>query len=122
MTDNSTSIDDHGWQVTDMARDLYPGGPCALHVTSPDYPDFYTGWRHGYIPDLDRDIGRYLIISHIGGRCSGIQKSRRLFSQQDLSIIQQRLFSYARQHWQAVTGKTVAYVEFRDEDMQVEIF
>ena len=63
------AIEDDGWQVIDVGRMLYPGGPHALRVHSPDQPPFHVGWRFASLTPIGDD--NRVIISHIGAKLGG---------------------------------------------------
>lgn len=113
-------IDEDGWQVVNLRRDLYPGGPWALRVHTPEHPVFHGGWRYG--DERDERGLRPVVISHLGGRLSASEYPRVLFTAAVLRRVEGRLRVYAMRYAEQIFGKPIAGIAFVPEDRRVEIF
>lgn len=114
------AIDDDGWQVVDLGRMLYPGGPHALRVYSPDYPPFHAGWRFASLNPSAED--NRVVISHIGAKLGGSSLPPVRFSPAMLARVQERLRAYVMIHPDGLFGERITGVDFTADDPLVEIF
>ncbi|MCP4559444.1 MAG: hypothetical protein GY837_02880 [Bosea sp.] len=113
-------IDEGGWQVINLERDLYPGGPWALRVLAPGFPVFHCGYS--YVGERDAQGRRRVVMSHLGGRLAASEYGRVTFTAAMLKRIQDHLRAYAMLHAGQLFGKPILGVDFVAEDRRVEIF
>ena len=113
-------IDEDGWQVVDLNRMLYPGGPHALRVHAPGLPAFHFGWRFSTSTPGPND--NRIVASHIGAKLGGSPLPPVTFTPAVLVRIQERLRIYAMLHPLPLFGEKITGVDFVAEDPMVEVF
>ncbi|WP_332684575.1 hypothetical protein [Bosea sp. (in: a-proteobacteria)] len=113
-------VDEDGWQIVDLGRMLYPGGPHALRVHAPGLPAFHLGWRFSASSPAAGD--NRVVISHIGAKLGGSALPPVRFTPAILARVQERLRIYVMIHPEALFGERITGVDFVAEDPMVEIF
>lgn len=114
------AIEADGWQIIDLGRMLYPGGPHALGVVTPDHPPFHVGWRFASLNATGED--NRVIISHIGAKLGGSSLPAMHFPPAVLTSLQDRLRAYAMRHAECLFGETITGADFTTDDPRAEIF
>lgn len=113
-------IDENGWQVIDLWRDLYAGGPWALRILAPEYPTFHAGWR--FAETTDGAPESRVVISHIGARLTASDFPEVGFAPAAVDRIQERLRIYAMRNAVPLFGRPITGVDFVADDLRIEIF
>lgn len=107
-----------GWQVIDIGRALFPGGPRACRVVSPE-ASFYFGLT--YKPGLTEPGPQTAEITNFGR--ASLRTARSALDPATANIAYERVSAYLLEYWQVFSPEPITRVVFASGDGKaVEIF